>query len=533
MNSSEKVFLEIDELIELAIEGSISPEQNRLLNDRVVSDSAICRHYCEYIQLTVGIERLSVHLPTPGLPEYDMVFDKELWSQLAREEETALRIEATDKQPKPELIQKVIYPPREKRKVSKFNIVFVLLNTAAMFLLVLFLRFSPPLGGIEVATLSHSINAKWACAAQPVENGARIVTGSDSLLLQEGYVELLFDNHARITLEGPAEFQILAEDRIGLNYGKIYATIPTEAVGFSIYTQNTKIIDLGTEFGVQADSAGETELHVFKGKVQLLIQKGNPDGRETTVSVGQAKRIDHTGRVSVISEKPEKFVRSIRSPLTVIADFEGLTGDTLLSGWTLIDHNGTAVGPTYTNLLNSGPSGVGDTCGRIGPADGSLEKGPHNTPGGWIQCLKTFDSSKGFYGGFDFYMDNTSQSPDAQFLFGEISEDAQDYYYTAISRSEGLNEVFTVKEGVRKLLMKPTVVSNLDPNTWYHFDFRFVPVHGTTGHFTYQVTNLAGNKTYVAVNPIEITLPDRLTFGFGNFDDTSCFDNIKIIPLSE
>ena len=298
MKSPRKDFKEVNELIELAIEGSISSEQSQRLNDWIISDPAIRRHYCEYIQLSVCIERLSANISATEMSEYDMIFDQELWNQLAREEQTAPELEIPLEQSQDELIQKVVYPPKEKRKLSKFSI-FMLLNAAAIVLFFIFLRLTPPKGGIEVATLTDGINANWANVAEPMEKGTRLTTGNEPLLLREGYIELLFDNRTQVTVEGPAEFRVLTDDRLCLNYGKAYMKVPKEAIGFSVYTQNAKIIDMGTEFGVLAEVGGNTQLHVLKGKTMLMTRGAGKVNME--VGEGTAKIIsDDIGEISDI-----------------------------------------------------------------------------------------------------------------------------------------------------------------------------------------------------------------------------------------
>jgi len=316
MKSSRQDFNEVNHLIELAIEGSISLEQSRLLNQWIINDPVIRRYYCEYIQLTVCIEQLSANISKDDLLDCDMIFDQEWWNQLAREENTAPELEMPLDQSRQELIQKVVYPPREKRKLSKFSI-FMLLNTAAIVLLFIVLKFAPPKGGFEVATLTDSLDAKWANVSLPMEKGSRIVTGNKRLLLCEGYVKLLFDNHAQVTVEGPAEFQILAEDRIGLNYGKVYSSVPDEAIGFSVYTQNAKIIDMGTEFGVVAEVGGHTQLHVLKGKT--LLMAGGASKANIEVNEGTAKKVSgDTGEISELGCRTDYFVRTINSESNLI-----------------------------------------------------------------------------------------------------------------------------------------------------------------------------------------------------------------------
>lgn len=316
MNSPEQDFVEVNRLIELAIEGSISTKQCQLLNDWIVNDPAIRRHYCEYIQLTVCIERLSDDMSLRDFPDCDIILDHDLWNQLAREEKTAPEFDIPQKSSQQELIQKVVYPPREKRKLSKFSI-FMLFNAAAIILFFVVLRFAPPPSGIEVATLADTVDAKWANVTFPMEKGTRLTTGNERLLLRNGYVELLFDNQTRVTVEGPAEFQILTDDRVCLNYGKAYIKVSKDAIGFSVYTKNAKIIDMGTEFGVLADFDGSTQLHVLKGKTMLMAGKAHNVNME--VSEGDAKKIsDDIEEISDIQCRSDYFVREINSESNLV-----------------------------------------------------------------------------------------------------------------------------------------------------------------------------------------------------------------------
>ena len=308
MKPSENVFNKIDELIELAIDGSISPEQSRQLNDLIAGDAAVRRHYCEYVQLNLNIERLIHTVDAADLIEYEMIFDQELWQKLADEEQQAPAAEISQDQPTQELIQKVVYPPREKRKISRFGII-TLLNAAAVVLFFLILRAAPPKGGIEVATLSDSLHAEWMNAEGVMQDGKRLVISTHPVVLTAGLAQLKFDNNAGVVIEGPAEFTILAQDRIGLHYGNVYVTVPEEAVGFSVYTKNAKIIDLGTEFGVAVNTNGDTRLHVITGKTTLIVgEKANRVSVE--VEAGGAKQVmAESLTVSDISSDAVRYVR--------------------------------------------------------------------------------------------------------------------------------------------------------------------------------------------------------------------------------
>ena len=316
MKPAKNEFHQIDALIELAIDGSITPEQSQRLNDLIVSHAAVRRHYCEYIQLNVNIERLA-HTIDAEYPEYEEVLDQELWDKLAYEEQCAPAVDIDRAKPKRELIQKVVYPPREKRKISKRGI-FTLVNVAAVVFLFLLLRFVPPMGGIEVATLTDSLDAKWENVRGAIQTGSRLSINKAPVYLSEGLIRLDFDNNAKVVLEGPAEFQILAADRIGLNYGTVYVTVPQEAIGFSVYTQHAKIIDLGTEFGVSVDTFGDTCLHVIQGKTALLVGDNAPLGN-MEVGRGIAKKvIAASSRIVDIPFDCGLFVRTFDSDNRIV-----------------------------------------------------------------------------------------------------------------------------------------------------------------------------------------------------------------------
>jgi hypothetical protein len=307
MKKEDAILHELSYLTLLSKEGKINDEQFNRLESLLQTDEVTRRWYIKLINNDLYLRDSDIMncfgnsqpLRLGGLHE------------LAEYERIAPAIETPQGKPGDELIQKVVYPPKEKRRITKFNI-FMLFNAAAVILFLLSLRFVPSRGGIEVATLTDSLSAKWAEGSFPIKTGTRMTTGNERLLLREGYAELLFDNQTRVTLEGPAEFQISAADRICLNYGKVYLAVSKEAIGFSVYTPNTKIIDMGTEFGVKTATDGSTELHVLKGKINLLA------GITTKVAMeviqGKAKNVSgSTSQVHDIPVNETEFVRSIDS----------------------------------------------------------------------------------------------------------------------------------------------------------------------------------------------------------------------------
>ncbi|MEN6308398.1 MAG: NPCBM/NEW2 domain-containing protein [Anaerohalosphaeraceae bacterium] len=286
------------------------------MNQILSNDPDAVSHYIDFLDIQVLIKSTMSNLEndfSSPLCSDEIQGLEDLWHQLAQEEKSAPEIEITQEKPQRELIQKVVYSHRERPKVSRFNIVFLVMNAAAVLFLVLFIKFVPPKRGVDVAVLTDSFNAQWENVDDSMQTGTRLAANSTELYLKEGLAELLFDNNAKVIIEGPARFKLIADDRIGLSYGKAYTIVPQEAVGFSVYTRNAKVIDLGTEFGVEVNSQGDTYLSVVKGQTQLIAGK-KPDVPTMVVGQKTAKIVNgSTCDVSSIPYNEYRFVRSFIS----------------------------------------------------------------------------------------------------------------------------------------------------------------------------------------------------------------------------
>ncbi|HPC65520.1 MAG TPA: FecR domain-containing protein [Anaerohalosphaeraceae bacterium] len=303
--------LALAELIQKELDGCLTDQEFTCLQTILKENPEAVDYYVKTICVISNISSNSAVLETvQGNSFLTESFQSGIWKALADAEKTAPAVAFKAAQMPRISVEKV---RREKavRKVSKSAIVSFLTAAAAVLFVILFARFAPPKGGYEVATLADGIGAEWA-AGTSVQKGSRFVTGSSAYMLKEGLAELLFDNAARLTIEAPAEFRILGDDRLRLEYGRLYASVPPGAVGFTVNTPSARIIDLGTEFGVQSDFDGNTQLHVLKGKTVLMA--GAADKTHLEVSAGAAKKIAKaTGEVTDIPCQSDYFVRTINS----------------------------------------------------------------------------------------------------------------------------------------------------------------------------------------------------------------------------
>lgn len=81
----------------------------------------------------------------------------------------------------------------------------------------------------------------------------------------------------RVIVEGPATFRFTSAQELRLNYGRVLAMVPPEGKGFTVVTPAGKIVDYGTEFGVDVDADGSAEVQVYLGAVVISPKRqGSP-----------------------------------------------------------------------------------------------------------------------------------------------------------------------------------------------------------------------------------------------------------------
>src|SRR5690606_14654990 len=67
-----------------------------------------------------------------------------------------------------------------------------------------------------------------------------------------------------------------------LHRGQLTATVEESGRGFTIETLHADIIDLGTRFGVEVDEAGEADVVVFDGRVDIDYRQPQDGGSGPT-----------------------------------------------------------------------------------------------------------------------------------------------------------------------------------------------------------------------------------------------------------
>ncbi len=161
------------------------------------------------------------------------------------------------------------------------------------------------------ALLTHAIGTEWEEGAAQFRAGSAV--GKGHLKLAAGLLHLQFYNGVKVVIEGPADFEILSMEESFCRRGRFHASVPPHAEGFTVHTPIGELIDHGTDFGVEVNEDGSSEVHVFDGEVAFR------NAQQETVAqlrAGEAAQIDKMGH-----------------PLSLFADPDYFASDTELMRW--------------------------------------------------------------------------------------------------------------------------------------------------------------------------------------------------------
>jgi ferric-dicitrate binding protein FerR (iron transport regulator) len=157
-------------------------------------------------------------------------------------------------------------PPRKASRIPSLG--WVVFAAAASIALLAALLWPRQPEARSFATLESSSAARWESSDLPTKDGTRL--GKGTLHLTEGLVMLRFDSGAQVSLEAPVSVTLVDSMNCILSSGIAVADVPESALGFRISTPSANVIDYGTRFSVNVDSAaGRTQTHVLEGLVEV------------------------------------------------------------------------------------------------------------------------------------------------------------------------------------------------------------------------------------------------------------------------
>jgi hypothetical protein len=301
--------LQIHELINLSLDGTITSTEFGELSRLIKSDSECATFYVSSIKIHRAFSRAGcLFREHAGKTLSDSM------REFAEYEKTAPAVQIAKAEVQSEQEQDALSMV-PVRKISKLPMMMVIASCAALLMMFVYVYLNPQM--TEVATLTDSINPKWVGPEGSLQVGSRLLTTRKPVALKEGIIKILYDNDVEVLIEAPAEYQIQSSNEIALHSGRLFAKVSPAGRGFAVKTNNTRIVDLGTEFGVYSDLQNKTELHVFKGKT-TLTSTADKTAKNLGVISGQARKVDAAGNVRDIQLNKDVFVRAIDSKTNLV-----------------------------------------------------------------------------------------------------------------------------------------------------------------------------------------------------------------------
>lgn len=187
-------------------------------------------------------------------------------------------------------------------------------------------------------TISHS------GGGDSVEKG-KMQKGS-RLKLAYGSVSLNLESGVKAVIQAPADIEMLADDLLKMRSGIGWYEVPAGAEGFTVLTNEMRVVDLGTEFGVVADLNKADEVHVMNGKVRAISLKSVDTVAELKLS--QSRKIDKNGQFVEIEPDHDRFIDELPSRAIPQIVFEE-EFNTSLSSWRADKGNALVFSGDYSN----------------------------------------------------------------------------------------------------------------------------------------------------------------------------------------
>ncbi|EMI21795.1 FecR protein domain protein [Rhodopirellula maiorica SM1] len=132
--------------------------------------------------------------------------------------------------------------------------------------------------------------------------------------LETGSLTMMLASGVRLEFVAPVDATFESDMRLKLVEGCLSANVGDDGTGFTVVTNAGEVVDLGTEFGIEADRDGESRVAVFSGSVEFHPNAGSQSTEFITLTEGEALRFSARGGF-------ERWQQ-----ISLAADRAGLTG---------------------------------------------------------------------------------------------------------------------------------------------------------------------------------------------------------------
>jgi hypothetical protein len=261
----------------------------------------------------------------------------------------------------------------------------------------------PSLSKVDVehalAMLVRLDGVRWEQPEEPhPREGEFLAAGR--LRIRSGRITLSMLSGVMLTLEGPADLDLISIDRVFCRLGKLRTRVPKGAEGLAITTPTSAVLDLGTEFGlnVEAGATGKSLVKVFEGKAEAVLNTGAGNQNiSQIIRGGKAIEIDPAAVRIKVMEGSADFIESLDVPTPPLALDPAYPGAVLAAHpWSYWRFEAVSEGAianevsTRPSLLIQGPVHIGEPNAENHAAvfragekaqyllmDGSWEPEPH------------------------------------------------------------------------------------------------------------------------------------------------------------
>ncbi len=287
---------DLRELAEGYLEQSLTHEDQQRLENLVLNDADARRHFVAYLHQHATLRQHRGHQPDQA------------------QSDVLMRLGAP---------HEMTTPATARRAWAVAAAAVIALAAWSGFIVLS--RPNAPKTPQTVATLIETKQARWGENTLPTLAGSALSPGR--LNLVEGLATLQFESGAQVTLEGPADIEIVTAMRCVLHAGVIVANVPEPAHGFRIDTPTAELIDQGTAFGVSVDETGGTAVEVFQGAVDV---RHGDTGETRRMTTGQNLRVGSIMFKSGESrpDEPTRVLELADTDWRIITTREGRGADT-------------------------------------------------------------------------------------------------------------------------------------------------------------------------------------------------------------
>jgi len=323
------------ELIVLSMEGAMTDQQAVELKQWLESSEAARREYVDFITTLSVLRDHDFGCPEAILPAVtdlsDCSLNLALWNALLEQEQKAPQVEIQKPIPVTSVAEETGLVRQSLIRYNKISALIAFVSVAALFFMIGYVNRLLPDPKTSVAVVTDLIDARWG-NEEAVQQGAVMYVSKQPCELKSGLVKFQLNSGAEIIVESPARFRFQSENRMYADSGRFYAKVCDRAIGFTIETPSSSVIDLGTEFGVHILPSGDSEVYLYRGKASLIAGRQDQSKSSHILESLNARFVSMSGRVNQVDFRPMQFVRQIDSAKNWVWKGQNLDLTSLITG---------------------------------------------------------------------------------------------------------------------------------------------------------------------------------------------------------